>query len=90
MVFSSVRAPPNRCRAWAIGFAARASKGLFEKVSNQLEGAYVKQCTGFVHGSMDRLRQQLSEILQSEELQESFGEARLTLELRTHTAHWLV
>ena len=28
---------------------------------------------------MDRLRQQLSEILQSEELQESFGEARLTL-----------
>ena len=63
----------------AIGFAARASKGLFEKVSNQLEGPLRQTMAGFVHGSMDRLRQELADILQREELQASFGEARLTL-----------
>ncbi|MGB0646143.1 MAG: hypothetical protein ACPGQS_03150 [Bradymonadia bacterium] len=72
-------APLGGVSRGAIGFAARASKGLFEKVSNQIEGPLRQTMAGFVHGSMDRLRQQLAEILQSDELQKSFGEARLTL-----------
>ena len=63
----------------AFGFAARASKGIFDKMSAQIEGPLRQTMEGFVQGSMDRLKQQLSEIIQSAEVQEKFGEARVSL-----------
>jgi hypothetical protein len=63
----------------AFGFAARASKGLFDKMSAQIEGPLRQTMAGFVQGSMDRLKHQLSDIIQSEDVQEKFGEARLSV-----------
>ena len=63
----------------AFGFAARASKGIFEKMSAQIEGPLRQTMAGFVQGSMDRLKNQLSDIIQSAEVQEKFGEARVSL-----------
>ena len=63
----------------AFGFAARASKGIFEKVSSQVEGPLRQTMQTFVQGSMDRLSAQLGDILKSEEIQNKLGEARVTL-----------
>ena len=63
----------------AFGFAARASKGIFDKMSAQIEGPLRQTMAGFVQGSMDRLKHQLSEIIRSEDVQEKFGEARVSV-----------
>ena len=63
----------------AFGFAARASKGIFDKMSAQIEGPLRQTMATFVQGSMDRLQKQLGDILKSDEVQLKFGEARVTL-----------
>lgn len=63
----------------AFGFAARASKGLFEKVSAQIEGPLRQTMKGFVQGSMDRVKVQLANILKSDEVSEQLGDAKQTL-----------
>ena len=68
----------------AFGLAARASKGLFEKVSAQIEGPLRQTMTGFVQGSMDRVKDQLADILRSDEIRDKLGDAKQTL-YRYHT-----
>ncbi len=63
----------------AFGFAARASKGIFDKMSAQIEGPLRQTMATFVQGSMDRLQKQLGDILKSDEVLLKFGEARITL-----------
>ena len=63
----------------AFGFAARASKGLFEKVSAQIEGPLRQTMKGFVQGSMDRVKVQLANILKSDEVSDQLGDAKQTL-----------
>ena len=63
----------------AFGFAARASKGLFEKVSAQIEGPLRQTMTGFVQGSMDRVKEQLADILRSDEIRDKLGDAKQAL-----------
>ena len=52
----------------AFGLATRASRGLFDKVSSQIEGPLRDTMKGFIQGSMDRLKAQLADILRSPEL----------------------
>lgn len=63
----------------AFGFAARASKGFFEKVSAQIEGPLRQTMKGFVQGSMDRVKVQLANILKSDEVSDQLGDAKQTL-----------